>query len=139
MQEAPQDAGSPPLPCDFCDVVARRAPATVRYEDTELIVFRNTLRWVPVMLLVAPKRHMDQEEFWGSRLFARAAGLALKLGREDCPQGFRILSNFGRDALQTQKHGHLHLLGGADLGLYMHPGGHAPTAPVGYGEGPPGG
>lgn len=125
---------TPTLPCSFCDMVARRTPAVVRYEDAELVVFHNILRWVPVMLLVAPKRHMDQQEFWGSDLFARAATLAAEMGRRECPNGFRILSNFGRDALQTQPHGHLHVVGGADLGLYIAPGGRSPIPPSEYGR-----
>ncbi len=134
VQEDRPGAGAPLLPCTFCDVVERRTPAVVRYEDAELMVFRNILRWVPVMLLVAPKRHMEQQEFWGSDLFARAAGLAIEMGRQDCPNGFRILSNFGRDALQTQLHGHLHVVGGADLGFYIAPGGRSPIPPSEYGR-----
>jgi len=34
------------------------------------------------------------------------------------PNGFRILSNFGRDGLQSQSHGHLHVIGGTHLGEY---------------------
>ena len=44
--------------CTFCDIVARKEPATIRYEDEEVVVFDNVLGWVPVMLLVVPKRHM---------------------------------------------------------------------------------
>ncbi len=32
--------------------------------------------------------------------------------------GFRILSNFGHDGMQSQSHGHLHVIGGANLGPY---------------------
>ena len=35
-----------------------------------------------------------------------------------CPNGFRIVSNFGYDGLQTQSHAHIHILGGAFLGHY---------------------
>ena len=62
---------------------------------------------------------MTQQEFWRSSLFPRAAAVAVRLGTEDCPGGFRLLGNFGRDALQTQAHGHLHVIGGAPLGLYV--------------------
>ncbi len=105
--------------CEFCGIVAKSAVAHVRYEDDELIVFRNRLRWVPVMLLVAPKTHMSQCEFWVSPLFGRAAALAVRIGEEDAPSGFRLVSNFGEDALQTQPHGHLHIVGGERLGLYL--------------------
>lgn len=88
-------------------------------QDDELIVFRNALRWAPVMHLVAPKEHMSQAEFWQSPLFARAARLAVEIGQSDAANGFRVVSNFGPDAMQSQPHGHLHVLGGAHLGLYL--------------------
>jgi histidine triad (HIT) family protein len=103
--------------CIFCEIIARRSPATIAYEDDEYIVFQNRLRWVPVMLLLAPKRHMSQEELWAD--VGRAGQLALELGKKLAPGGFRLLSNFGPDALQTVQHGHIHLLGGAHLGLYV--------------------
>ena len=105
--------------CEFCGIVSGRLPRTLRHQDAELIVFHNTLPWVPVMLLIAPKAHMSQEEFWRSPLFARAAALAIDLGSSDAPGGFRVVSNFGEDALQTQEHGHLHVIGGTGLGLYV--------------------
>lgn len=105
--------------CDFCGIVSGRLPRTVRHEDDDLIVFHNELTWVPVMYLIAPKAHMGQEEFWRSPLFARAAALAIDIGGSDAPGGFRVVSNFGEDALQTQEHGHLHVIGGTGLGLYV--------------------
>ena len=103
--------------CIFCEIIAGREPADVWHQDEEYIVFRNQLQWLPVMLLVVPKRHMTQDELWSD--FGRAAKLATELGAKFAPKGFRLLSNFGHDALQTVQHGHLHLLGGRQLGLYV--------------------
>ena len=50
---------------------------------------------------------------------ANIGKLAVRLGEEMCPNGYRIVSNFGQDALQTQFHGHIHLVGGDRLGLYV--------------------
>ena len=108
--------------CTFCDIVSGRLPSRVRYEDDDIMVFHNQLTWAPVMLLVVPKRHMSQGELWASgELLAAMGELAARLGAESCPDGFRVLSNFGADGLQTQPHGHLHVIGGAPLGLYMRP------------------
>lgn len=111
----PPDDGA----CDFCGIVSGRMPRTIRYEDSELVVFHNALTWVPIMYLVVPRVHMSQAEFWRSPLFARASSLAVELGEADAPGGFRVLSNFGEHAAQTQPHGHLHVVGGNELGLYM--------------------
>jgi diadenosine tetraphosphate (Ap4A) HIT family hydrolase len=76
---------------------------------------------VPVMLLVIPKQHMSRPEVWSSGLINRMGSIATGLGRMFSPNGFRILrilSNFGYDGLQSQSHGHLHVIGGAYLGHY---------------------
>ena len=113
-----------PAYCEFCHVIAGRLPSRVRHEDDEIMVFDNRLDWVPVMLLVVPKKHLTQAELWSSGSFlSRMGELAVRLGEKYCPEGFRILSNFGRDALQTQPHGHLHVIGGTRLGLYVRPSG----------------
>ena len=105
--------------CAFCGIASGTLPRRIRYQDDELIAFQNALDWAPLMYLVAPITHMSQSEFWQSPLFPRAAQLAVQLGETDAPGGFRIVSNFGADAMQSQPHGHLHVLGGAHLGLYM--------------------
>ena len=104
--------------CVFCDIVGQREPAQVRYEDDEILVIVNKLQWVPVMLLGMPKDHMTQEELWGSEVMARIGRVAVDLGGKLCPKGFRLLSNFGPDAMQSQEHGHVHVLGGMYLGPY---------------------
>lgn len=108
--------------CEFCEIVAGRLPSRIRYQDDEVLVIHNLLEWAPVMLLLLPKHHLTQAELWRSGPLLSGMGeLAVRLGEEDCPDGFRVLSNFGRDALQTQHHGHLHVVGGARLGLYVRP------------------
>ncbi len=105
--------------CVFCAIVHREEPATIHYETEEIIVFENNLRWTPVMLLVTPKPHVSQAEMWRSWM-DRVAPLAVRLGQELCPKGFRLLSNLGSDAMQSQDHGHLHILGGRHLGHYVY-------------------
>jgi diadenosine tetraphosphate (Ap4A) HIT family hydrolase len=48
----------------------------------------------------------------------RIGAAAVEAGREHCPNGYRLLSNFGHDGMQSQRHGHLHLIGGMYLGPY---------------------
>ena len=103
--------------CTFCEIVAHRESAEVLYEDDEVMVFRNRLRWVPVMLLAVPKEHRTQAELW--REMGRVGEVAVRMGQEHCPNGFRLLSNFGYEAMQSQEHGHLHVLGGTFLGEYV--------------------
>ncbi len=102
--------------CVFCEIVAGREAAEVLYETEDVIVFRNRLLWVPVMLLAAPKQHRTQQELWGDMGAVGAA--AVQVAREQCPGGFRLISNFGYDGMQSQDHAHVHILGGIFLGEY---------------------
>ena len=105
--------------CVFCQIVAGKSPARVRYLDNDIIVIVNRLDWVPLMLLVMPKEHLSQIGMWDSGLLPRLGKLAVDMGAMYAPNGFRILSNFGRDGLQSQSHGHLHVVGGTFLGHYV--------------------
>lgn len=108
--------------CIFCEVISRRSPGNIRYEDEDVVVFDNKLDWVPVMLLVTPLAHRTQADMWRDpALLGKVGELAVRFGRELAPNGYRLLSNFGDDALQTQEHAHLHVIGGAQLGLYVRP------------------
>ena len=104
--------------CVFCRIVAGSEPARVRYLDEDIIAIVNRLTWVPVMLMVMPKQHVTQMQMWNSDLMQRLGNTAVNLGAMCCPNGFRILSNFGHDGLQSQSHGHLHVIGGSALGEY---------------------
>ena len=104
--------------CVSCEIIADRSPSRIRYLDEEVIAFVNRLTWVPLMLLVMPKKHLGQSEMWGSGLMARLGSVAVEMGHTFAPNGFRILSNFGHDGLQSQSHGHLHVIGGTHLGEY---------------------
>ena len=109
--------------CVFCNIVARREPATIHHEDERVIIFDNQLDWVPVQILVVPKAHLTQAQLWRSGdLLAQMGDLAAQVGEERCPNGFRILSNFGRDGMQSQPHAHLHVIGGEFLGRYLRQG-----------------
>ena len=105
--------------CVFCQIIAGKSPARVRYLDNDIIVIVNRLDWVPLMLLVMPKEHLSQIGMWDSGLLPRLGRLAVDMGAMYAPNGFRILSNFGRDGLQSQSHGHLHVVGGTFLGHYV--------------------
>lgn len=104
--------------CVFCNIVAGTESGTIIYQDDEIIVIRNILRWVPVMLLAMTKKHTTQDELWAGYM-GKIAPIAAEIGRELCPNGFRLLSNFGYDAVQSQEHGHVHILGGTYLGHYV--------------------
>ncbi|HTT35545.1 MAG TPA: HIT family protein [Thermoplasmata archaeon] len=46
--------------CIFCEIVARRAPAHVVYEDATALAFLDLFPYTRGHLLVVPKRHIDR-------------------------------------------------------------------------------
>ena len=56
---------------------------------------------------------MPQEELWSSTQLVDAARLAVDMGDKHCAdEGFRVISNFGKVAHQSQVHAHLHVVSG---------------------------
>ena len=96
--------------CDFCAIIAGELPREIHYEDDEFVVFKNNPGEALVVWSVVPRRHMGQMEFWMSPLFEQGARLAVAVGEQDAPKGFRIDSDFDGDAIQSQSHGHLYVL-----------------------------
>ena len=108
--------------CVFCEIVAGNSAAKFEHRVAEdgrllnhpdLVAFHNRLDWARVMLLVIPRSHITQGEYWTSDLLNEAARLGVELGDSLCPEGFRLISNFGRSAHQSQEHAHLHVVSGA--------------------------
>ena len=48
----------------------------------------------------------------------KVATVVVKVAGELCPNGYRLISNVGHDAMQSQSHAHVHILGGTFLGHY---------------------
>lgn len=98
----------------FSRIVSGELPAkwVSNEPDSPVVCFRNRLRWERVMLLVVPRAFMTQEEMWRDDVLQDALRLAIEIGEEHCPEGFRVLSNFGRGAHQSQLHAHLHVISG---------------------------
>jgi len=105
--------------CVFCAIVA--GDTNARWEvrpdasapGATVACFHNQLKWARVMLLIVPTRHMTQKEFWSSHVLVDAASLAVKMGDKHCKDdGYRVISNFGRVAHQSQAHAHMHVVSG---------------------------
>jgi len=108
------------MDCTFCNIVSMKEPAVFHHKESDFVVFENNLNWLPVQLLVTPTTHMTQSELWSSgSLLTKMANHANEMGKRKCPNGYRILSNFGDHGMQSQQHAHIHVIGGKKLGLYV--------------------
>jgi len=103
--------------CIFCQIVERRVPARIVFEDDEIVAFEDTNPQAPIHILIVPRKHLvslkdaipDDAPLLG-RLLMVAAQLARERGLE--AKGYRTVINTGSWAGQSVFHLHLHLLGG---------------------------
>jgi histidine triad (HIT) family protein len=110
--------------CIFCKIAAGEIPATVVYEDDDVIAFEDLNPQVPVHTLLIPKQHYANvgddvpPELLG-KLFSTVKKVAEIKGVSE--SGYRIIANTGEDGRQTVHHLHVHLLGGTRLPIRMCP------------------
>jgi histidine triad (HIT) family protein len=106
--------------CLFCRIVRKEIPASVIYEDDDVLVFNDINPQAPLHALVVPKRHIatlndlsSGDDAIVGLMVRRAAAIAREKGYAD--RGFRTVFNTNADAGQTVFHIHLHVLGGRGL------------------------
>lgn len=120
----PALAGAPPTPppaaCIFCKIVAGTAPSRKVFEDPYVLAFWDIRPRAKVHLLVIPKQHVASlKELDELPVETRAALLSacVKAARDQgiLDQGFRVITNAGKDAGQSVFHLHFHVVGGEPL------------------------
>ncbi|HHJ52127.1 MAG TPA: histidine triad nucleotide-binding protein [Caldithrix abyssi] len=106
--------------CVFCQVLAKKLPGKIEYEDDDLAVIWDINPQAPTHLLVIPKKHIakisevaDDDSDLLCKMMVVAKQVAKKLHLDE--QGFRLVINEGRDAGQTIFHLHMHMLSGRRL------------------------
>lgn len=105
--------------CLFCKIVAGEIPSNKAYEDEQVLAFYDIAPMAPVHVLVISKMHIDavseitpENSAIVAHIFEVIAKLAADLKLEN---GFRVISNCGKDACQSVKHLHFHVLAGKQL------------------------
>ena len=105
---------SPSGNCIFCAIVAGTAPASVVYDDADLLAFMDIRPVTPGHLLIIPKRHApylaDLDEATGAQMFTLAMRLAgaLRASGLRC-EGINLFLADGEAAFQEFFHTHLHV------------------------------
>jgi len=105
----------------FEKIIAREIPASIVYEDDQVLAFRDIKPQAPVHVLIIPKKPIpriaeakpeDQQTLgW---LLLQAAHVAEQLGLKS--SGYRLAFNNGPDAGEAVPHLHCHIIGGRKLG-----------------------
>ena len=107
--------------CIFCRIAAREIPASLVYEDDQLLAFGDVNPQAPVHVLIIPREHIPSLSHLDSshdQLVGRALRLAAELakGKGLGESGYRVVVNSGPDAGQSVGHLHFHTLGGRAMG-----------------------
>jgi histidine triad (HIT) family protein len=108
------------MACLFCNILEKKVPADVVFENDHALAFRDVRPVAPSHVLVIPKKHIaaiheleaEHVEAMGQVMLA-ARKVADQLGLVD--DGFRVVINDGEDAGQTVFHIHAHVLGGRPM------------------------
>jgi len=105
----------------FTKIINRELPATIVYEDQDIIAFVPLKKQARVHLLIVPKKEIytmneltDQDVLLMGKMMLVAKKLAKENGISET--GYRLSINVNEDAGQSVFHIHMHLLGGNELG-----------------------
>ena len=103
--------------CLFCKIINKDIPASVVYEDDEVLGFNDINPQAPHHVLFIPRRHIstlndlqDSDAALVGKLYLAARAHAASLGVAE--DGYRTVMNCNRNAGQTVFHIHLHMLAG---------------------------
>lgn len=107
--------------CIFCKIVKGEIPSEKVYEDEKVYAFKDINPAAPIHVLVIPKEHYENvldvkpenKEIFAD-IFEAINKIAKQLGIEE--DGFRVITNCGKDAGQEVMHLHFHMLAGGKMG-----------------------
>ena len=106
--------------CIFCQIIEKKIPAKIEYQDEAVLVFHDINPKAPVHLLIIPKEHISninnfeaKKSPMAAKLLLTAKKMAQKMKIDQ--SGYRLIINNGADAGQEVDHLHIHLLGGKKL------------------------
>ena len=114
MRRLPLTPNEGPESCIFCQIVSRKAPSNVVYEDARYIAFLDIYPFSKGHTLVCPKEHgetiWDMEETDIADLFQVASKVSKAVVTAVEADGFRFVQNNGEAANQVVAHVHVHVI-----------------------------
>jgi histidine triad (HIT) family protein len=85
------------------------------YQDDVCLAFPDINPQAPIHLLVIPRQPFEDATQADESTFGRLMTVAAKLGKEHCPNGFRLVINIGKEGNMEVPHLHVHVLGGRQM------------------------
>jgi histidine triad (HIT) family protein len=103
-----------PENCIFCQIVSRKSPSSIVYEDDRYIAFLDIFPFSRGHTLVCPKEHgetiWDMKESDIADLFQVASKVSKAVVNAVQADGFRFVQNNGEAANQVVAHVHVHVI-----------------------------
>jgi histidine triad (HIT) family protein len=110
--------------CLFCKIIKGEIPSQKVYEDENVLAFKDINPVTPIHILVVPKKHFENvldinEE--NKEVFSQIFTAINKIAKQENidKDGFRVVTNCGKDAGQEVMHLHFHMLAGAKMGTKL--------------------
>ena len=104
----------------FDKILRREIPASIVYEDEDVLAFKDIAPQARIHVLVIPKKkasNLTELRNWDSKqvgaFFQKVAIVAEKIGVSQ--SGYRTVLNSGPDGCQSVDYMHAHILGGEPL------------------------
>ena len=104
----------------FQKIIDGEIPVSKVYEDDQVLAFHDIQPQAPVHILVIPKKPIvsaataqPEDEAPMGKLMLAAAQVARQEGLEE--DGYRLVTNIGREGGQSVYHLHIHVLGGRQM------------------------
>ena len=106
--------------CLFCKIASGEIPSKKVYEDENVFAFHDINPNAPVHVLVIPKKHIASMNEVNPDTIGTVSEVLLAIPKVAAmvgltENGYRVISNCGKDAGQTVPHLHFHILGGKSL------------------------
>jgi histidine triad (HIT) family protein len=104
----------------FMKIIRREIPATIEFEDDDVIAIQDINPIAPVHILIIPKKLIPtandltpEDAPLVGKMYLVAKQIAVQKGIAE--RGYRLIMNVGKEGGQTVFHVHLHLIGGKQL------------------------
>jgi histidine triad (HIT) family protein len=108
------------MDCLFCKIIKGDIPASIIYQDDDVIAFSDINPQAPLHKLIVPRKHIAtindlsvQDHALLGKMTLAAKQLAKEFNIDQ--EGYRLVLNCNAGAGQTVFHIHMHLLGGRPL------------------------
>ncbi|MEX0935608.1 MAG: histidine triad nucleotide-binding protein [Gemmatimonadota bacterium] len=106
--------------CIFCRIARDEVPSQIVQRDDEVVAFEDLDPQAPRHVLVIPRRHIssvDDLDPGDAELAGRVLLASAEIARREgfAANGYRLVTNVGKDGGQSVDHWHVHLLAGRAL------------------------